>query len=163
MTGTGEARALPTPPGFARLQDVSPDGRTELFSQGALDTGVFAARLDGTGDAPGSLVQTGEVIMTPRFAPDGRWIGYAAAQGQDSQGIYVQPFPGPGLRRQISSGGNRPVWRPPSRHPVRSCTKPAETRSGSGHPATVSGGAAKASRLAVNHKPPSTTSVCPVM
>jgi hypothetical protein len=26
-------------------------------------------------------------------------------------GIFVQPFPGPGLRRQISSTGSFPVWR----------------------------------------------------
>jgi serine/threonine protein kinase len=117
--GTGEVRELPTPPGFARIQDLSLDGRTLLFNRGASDTSVFAAPLDGTRAEPTPLVQTGETVMNTRFAPDGRWIVYAtqrrAQGGFDPQsgtlGVYVQPFPGPGLRRQIASSGNQPVWR----------------------------------------------------
>jgi Tol biopolymer transport system component len=57
-----------------------------------------------------SVVQTQEFIYTPRFSPDGRWIAYSADSQNDNLGIYVQPFPGPGLRRQIANRGRYPVW-----------------------------------------------------
>ncbi|HEV2490384.1 MAG TPA: protein kinase, partial [Candidatus Acidoferrales bacterium] len=38
-----------------------------------------------------------------RFSPDGRWIAYS--------GVFVQAFPGPGMRIQVSSGfGAQPIW-----------------------------------------------------
>jgi Tol biopolymer transport system component len=39
---------------------------------------------------------------------------YTVAQN----GIYVQPFPGPGLRKQVTSRGNYPVWRKDGREIV---------------------------------------------
>jgi len=67
---------------------------------------------------PRALVQTGETISHARFSPDGRWIVYAASSpGGGDGGIYkgggisVQPYPGPGLRKQVTSRGNYPVWR----------------------------------------------------
>ena len=47
-----------------------------------------------------------------RLSPDGRWLAYAASQAGVRE-VYVQPFPGPGGRVQISSGGGaEPVWAP---------------------------------------------------
>jgi serine/threonine-protein kinase len=47
----------------------------------------------------------------PRFSPDGRWVAY------NSNGeVYIEPFPGLGGPRQIStSGGAEPVWSPDGR------------------------------------------------
>lgn len=47
----------------------------------------------------------------PQFSPDGRWLAYQADDtGRDE--IYVSPFPGPGVPRQVSlSGGSFPRWR----------------------------------------------------
>ena len=47
---------------------------------------------------------------SPTFSPDGRWLAYASdASGRYE--IYVQPYPGPGGRLQISTdGGTEPVW-----------------------------------------------------
>jgi len=44
------------------------------------------------------------------FSPDGRWIAYQSNEsGRDE--VYVQPFPGPGGRFQISLGGGvSPTW-----------------------------------------------------
>jgi len=46
----------------------------------------------------------------PVFSPDGKWIAYVS----DDTGrfeIYVRPFPGPGEKVPISTGGgNEPVW-----------------------------------------------------
>jgi len=121
VAGDGATRELASPPGLGRLEDISRDGRTLLFSRGALDTTVFSFRLDGVQKDPKSLVSSGETISHARFSPDGRWIVYTAsaysapARGLGSiysgGGIYVQPFPGPGLRKQVTSHGNYPVWR----------------------------------------------------
>jgi Tol biopolymer transport system component len=46
----------------------------------------------------------------PEFSPDGRWIAYTADYNGRSE-VYVQPFPGPGDRTQISSNsGMYPTW-----------------------------------------------------
>src|SRR5437764_13963757 len=44
-------------------------------------------------------------------SPDGKWIAFAVGvSGQGSQ-VYVEKFPGPGPRIQISSqGGGQPQW-----------------------------------------------------
>jgi hypothetical protein len=45
-----------------------------------------------------------------QFSPDGRWLAYVSNETGRYE-VYVQPFPGPGGKRQISAGGGRePVW-----------------------------------------------------
>lgn len=46
----------------------------------------------------------------PAFSPDGRWLAYASNE-TDRFEIYVQAFPGPGRKWQISNdGGTEPLW-----------------------------------------------------
>ncbi len=46
-----------------------------------------------------------------QFSPDGRWIAFQSDESGQFE-IYVQPFPGPGRKRQISSeGGVQARWR----------------------------------------------------
>ena len=46
----------------------------------------------------------------PTFSPDGLWVAYQSDESGRYE-IYVQPYPGPGGKRQISSeGGESPVW-----------------------------------------------------
>ena len=40
----------------------------------------------------------------PSFSPDGRWVAYTSDVSGMSE-IYVRPFPGPGPRHSVSSGG----------------------------------------------------------
>ena len=62
---------------------------------------------------PGTLVkfaasQANEVAA--RFSPDGRWIAYQSDES-GQQEIYVQAFPGPGGKWQVSkAGGTEAVW-----------------------------------------------------
>jgi hypothetical protein len=44
-------------------------------------------------------------------SPDGRWVVYQSAESGQFQ-IYVDAFPGPGPRYQVSTdGGGSPIWR----------------------------------------------------
>jgi len=48
--------------------------------------------------------------LYPSFSPDGRWMAYVSDESGTME-VYARPFPGPGGRWQISSGGGtRPVW-----------------------------------------------------
>ena len=45
------------------------------------------------------------------FSPDGRWVAYQSNEG-GAANVFVQAFPGPGGKWQISTdGGAVPMWR----------------------------------------------------
>jgi Tol biopolymer transport system component len=45
-----------------------------------------------------------------RFSPDGRWLAYTSDESGQTE-VYVQAFPGPGGKWQVSAGGGHsPVW-----------------------------------------------------
>ena len=47
----------------------------------------------------------------PAFSPDGKWIAYSSDESGTGE-IFISPYPGPGGRIQISSGGGaQPRWR----------------------------------------------------
>jgi sugar lactone lactonase YvrE len=87
------------------LEDVSPDGRTLLFTS---SEGVVFSSNAATGVGETGNPQTRSDAECPRFSPDGHWIVYSEHGG----GVFVQRFPGgPGLRQQIADHGQYPVWR----------------------------------------------------
>ncbi len=46
----------------------------------------------------------------PAFSPDGRWLAYMSNESGPGE-VYVRPFPGPGGKWQISTGGGSfPTW-----------------------------------------------------
>ncbi len=50
------------------------------------------------------------------FSPDGRWVAYMQMTSTGAPEIFVTPFPGPGGRWQVSSGGNADLrWAPDGR------------------------------------------------
>jgi len=61
------------------------------------------------------FVQTRFNEGAPRFSPDGRWLAYNSDESGRYE-VYVQPYPGPGGKWQISTeGGTEPVWNPNGR------------------------------------------------
>ena len=66
--------------------------------------------LSMTDRKPHPFLQTPAIEGAPSFSPDGRWIGYVSDESGRPE-IYVQPFPGPGRKWQVSTeGGTEPVW-----------------------------------------------------
>jgi hypothetical protein len=92
--------------------DTSPDGRWLLFQQGNQKTGFDIMALSLRGDAkPEPLVQTDAEEYGGVFSPDGKWLAYISNSSGPSE-VYVQAFPGPGPRQQVSpKGGAQIRWR----------------------------------------------------
>jgi hypothetical protein len=90
---------------------VSPDGRTIAFVRVEDQTGcnLYSRPIDGN-EPPRAIRATRSEETYPSFSPDGRWIAYQSNETGRSE-IYVEPFPGPGDRVQVSAdGGTEPVW-----------------------------------------------------
>ena len=92
--------------------DTSPDGRSLVYQRMNAKTGwdIWALPLGGDGK-PVPVVQTDADERTARLSPDGRWVAFVANTSGVFE-VYVQPFPGPGRRLQVSTrGGDQPQWR----------------------------------------------------
>ncbi len=93
--------------------NFSPDGRLLLFRSSQIGTGGFDLWvLPLKGDRkPFPVVQTQFDEREGQFSPDGRWIAYQSNESGRFE-IYVQPFPGPGGKWQVSTnGGSQVRWR----------------------------------------------------
>jgi WD40-like Beta Propeller Repeat len=109
----------------------SPDGKLLAFVEVSPITGwdIWVLRMGasstGSGQAPspdsGQGRKTQPFLRTPfnesvpRFSPDGRWLAYISNESGRFE-IYLQPYPGPGGKWQISTeGGTEPSWNPNGR------------------------------------------------
>jgi serine/threonine-protein kinase len=101
----------------------SPDGQLLAFIQIDPTTGydIWVLRMDDPSTGSGQVRKAQPFLQTPfnesapRFSPDGRWLAYTSDESGRNE-IYVQPYPGPGGKSQISTdGGTEPVWNPNGR------------------------------------------------
>ena len=92
--------------------DWSRDGRYVIFQQSESGTGWDIWILPLTGDRkPLPWLKTTANEVGGVLSPDGRWMAYMSDESGRYE-IYVQPFPGPGPRHQVSTGGGFvPGWR----------------------------------------------------
>ena len=115
--GAGEAQRLTSSKSAEIPYSISPDGKRLAFSAegnaGSYD--LFTAQIGGDPAQP-KLGKPELFLGTPfgeafpAFSPDGRWLAYVSNESGTFE-IYVRPFPGPGGRWQISSGGGyAPQW-----------------------------------------------------
>jgi Tol biopolymer transport system component len=88
----------------------SPDGQELAFSERAPATGgdIWILHLSDRQAQP--YVRAPISGGQPQLSPDGHWLTYISDEsGRDE--VYVQPYPGPGGKWQISTdGGAAPVW-----------------------------------------------------
>jgi Tol biopolymer transport system component len=91
--------------------DWSSDGHFLLFRSIDPQTGFDLWVLPVSGDKkPFPFLKTPFEERNGQFSPDGKWIAYQSNESGRFE-IYVQPFPGPGGKFQISSsGGAQPRW-----------------------------------------------------
>jgi serine/threonine-protein kinase len=99
----------------------SPDGKRLAFHQngngGSQDIFTAPGEVDPARGALGFRLGKAERFLgtpfdevSPAFSPDGRWLAYESNESGTNE-VYVRPFPGPGGRWQISTGGGRlPRW-----------------------------------------------------
>ena len=87
-----------------------PNRNVVAFVEFRTDSFFDIALLDlGTGQVTPFLNSTCYEAY-PEFSPDGRWIAYASDESGRNE-VYVRAFPGPGIKRLISSdGGSQPIW-----------------------------------------------------
>jgi eukaryotic-like serine/threonine-protein kinase len=110
VDGSGGEEVLWTLPEHAHVSDWSPDGKTlvvDVFGQAGLDIVLIDL---GAPPVTRPYRKTTFDESSGRISPDGRWLAYRSNEsGQDQ--IYVQSFPVPGGKVQVSTGGGvQPVW-----------------------------------------------------
>ena len=110
--GPGSEQLLLETPENKFPMGYSPDGRFLLFRNTSPSTNWDLWALPLGGDRrPFPVVNTPFQEMMGEFSPDGGWIAYQSNESGQYE-IYVQPFPEPGARVQISTaGGSQPRWR----------------------------------------------------
>jgi dipeptidyl aminopeptidase/acylaminoacyl peptidase len=102
---------------------LSPDGRTVAYVVAEIDgesreptSAVWCAPVDGS-TPPRRLTFGGTRAGSPRWSPDGRWLAFTSARGDDRAQLFVLPADGPGESRQLTQlreAVEGPVWSPDS-------------------------------------------------
>ena len=113
--GSGGLERLSTGEYAHSPHSFSPDGQLLAFQEINPTTGndIWVLRLSDRKAQP--FLRTPFSESAPRFSPNGRWLAYISDESGRFE-IYVQPYPGPGGKWQISTeGGTEPVWNPNGR------------------------------------------------
>ncbi len=83
------------------------DGTTLAFYDVGGSYDIFTVK---PGQSPVRFSETSFQERGPAFSPDGRWLAYSSNETGPGE-VYVTPYPGPGGRITISTGGGRsPRW-----------------------------------------------------
>jgi serine/threonine protein kinase/Tol biopolymer transport system component len=108
--GSGGLERLTSSPYPNIPMSWSPDGQLLAFMESNPTSGsdIWVLRLSDRKPQPFLATPFSESV--PRFSPDGHWLSYISNESGRYE-VYVQPYPGPGRKLQISTeGGTEPVW-----------------------------------------------------
>jgi serine/threonine-protein kinase len=108
---SGPAERLVDYTAWQSADSFSIDGQHLVFDQADRRTGVKSVWvLPISGDRkPRQFAASGG---SAKFSPDGKWVAYCSDESGKPE-VYVQSWPGPGPKIQISAdGGTDPVWSP---------------------------------------------------
>jgi eukaryotic-like serine/threonine-protein kinase len=113
--GSGGLERLTTSESSPAANSWSSDGQLLAFVDVDPTSGwaIWVLRLSDRKAQP--FLQAAFNGNAPRFSPDGHWLAYASDETGHFE-VYVQPYPGPGGKWQISAdGGMEPMWNPNGR------------------------------------------------
>ena len=113
--GSGGLERLTTSEYFQGPTSWSPDGQLLAFVEVNPNRRfeIWVLRMGDRKSQP--FIQTGFNAAAPQFSPDGHWLAYISDESGRYE-VYVQPYPGPGGKWQISTeGGTEPMWNPNGR------------------------------------------------
>jgi len=108
--GSGGLERLTTSESSPSPNSWSSDGQLLAFVEINPTTvvDVWVLRLSDRKAQP--FLQAAFNETAPSFSPDGHWMAYVSDESGHFE-VYVQPYPGPGGKWQISTeGGTEPVW-----------------------------------------------------
>ena len=95
---------------FKNPVDWSRDGQWIVMTQLDQDTSQNVWLLDASGTKPPTPIARGPVReYAGPVSPDGRWIAYASEDSGRFE-VYVQSFPSPGRKVQVSAEGAARAW-----------------------------------------------------
>jgi Tol biopolymer transport system component/tRNA A-37 threonylcarbamoyl transferase component Bud32 len=109
--GSGQPELLYTAPVSVAPSSYANNGRLLAYVENS-ETGqdIWVQDLGDPARPRRPLVNSAAIENFPEFSPDGKWLAYAS-DGSGRAEVFVQPYPGPGPRVQISfNGGNAPAW-----------------------------------------------------
>ena len=108
--GTGKREQLTQGPNPQWPTSVSPSGDTLFFDEIDPSTGRDIWELSISKKEPRPLVNTRFEERGGGLSSDQRWLAYQSNESGRAE-VYVQAYPGPGVRRRVSSdGGTAPFW-----------------------------------------------------
>jgi serine/threonine protein kinase/Tol biopolymer transport system component len=119
--GSGQPRRLLDKLEIPRPFSFSPapgkDGRLVFIQGFASSPGIYTLPVDlsdperpKAGRAESFLVDPKIVLVDPAFSPDGKFLAYSSSESGLSE-VFVRPFPGPGGKWRVSTGGGKfPAW-----------------------------------------------------
>jgi Tol biopolymer transport system component len=112
----GDAQRLTRSPNDQSPVSFHPKGRLLTLAESRQSSAILVLRIDGDEAsgwqpaAPIVFLDGPEHEMAPTFSPDGHWLAYqSSASGTEE--VHITPYPGPGGRRVVSTGGGSgPRW-----------------------------------------------------
>ena len=109
---SGDPKPVPGTGVSQSAESWSPDGHAIAYTATTGEPGahIMVASVEG-GQQSRAFADIKAPAGSPKFSPDGRWLAYCSNESGKPQ-VYVQAYPGPGAKIQVSSdGGTDPVWK----------------------------------------------------
>jgi Tol biopolymer transport system component len=114
--GAGDAQRLTESKSSQYARSMRADGKVLAFNQQNPTYDIMTLPIEGnekSGWKPGEpkpFLSSLFNEQSPAFSPDGRWLAYHSSESGSFE-VYVRPFPGPGGKWLISTGGGvTPKW-----------------------------------------------------